>query len=69
LKYRDFVRILTDRGFVCVRQNGSHRQFEGWVDGIRHAVTVSGHRESDDILPKTFASMVRQSGLPKSLFR
>ncbi len=32
-------------------------------------VSVACHRESDDIKPGTLASMIRQSGLPKKLFR
>jgi predicted RNA binding protein YcfA (HicA-like mRNA interferase family) len=32
-------------------------------------VTVAYHLASDDILPKTLASMIRQSGLPKRRFR
>ena len=32
-------------------------------------VTVAFHSINDDIHPETLASMIRQSGLPKSLFR
>lgn len=32
-------------------------------------VTVGYRQLSDDVLPKNFASMIRQSGLSKKLFR
>jgi hypothetical protein len=32
-------------------------------------VTVAYHNINDAILPKTLATMIRQSGLPKKLFR
>jgi predicted RNA binding protein YcfA (HicA-like mRNA interferase family) len=69
VKYRDFIRILADHGFVEVRCKGSHHTFEGWIGGRRQLVQVSYHLFSDDIAPGTLASMIRQSGLPKSLFR
>lgn len=39
------------------------------VAGQVRLVTVAYHGLNDDILPKTLASMIRQSGLPKDLFR
>lgn len=69
MKYRDAIRELLRNGFVLVRQKGSHRQYEGFVDGTRHLVTISCHSESEDILPNTMQSIIRQSGLPKRLFR
>lgn len=69
MNFRDFVRVLEAAGFQLVRQSGSHRTYEGMVDGRRHVVTVACHRESDDIRPGTLASMIRQSGLPKRQFR
>jgi hypothetical protein len=32
-------------------------------------VTIAFHRESDEVLPEPLASIIRQSGLPKKLFR
>lgn len=69
MTFRDFVRVLEVAGFHLVRQSGSHRTYEGFVEGRRHLVTVACHRESDDIRPGTLASMIRQSGLPKGRFR
>jgi predicted RNA binding protein YcfA (HicA-like mRNA interferase family) len=68
LKYRAFVQILLDNGFVLDRQRGSHCQYEAVVKGERRIVTVSG-QPNDDIWPKNLASMIRQSGLSKKLFR
>jgi predicted RNA binding protein YcfA (HicA-like mRNA interferase family) len=68
LKYRAFIQILTENGFVLDRQRGSHGQYEGTINGKRSIVTVSG-QPNDDILPKNLASMIRQSGLSKKLFR
>lgn len=69
MKYRDVVRALLDRGFVLKRQDGSHRQFEGSVSGKRRLVTVAFHSANDDVAPKTLASIIRQSGLPRGAFR
>ena len=69
MKYRDFERILMDWGFVEVRQSGRHRQLEAVIDGKRRLVTVAYSRGGEDIRDRNLASMVRQSGLPKKLFR
>ena len=68
LKVKDVVRILTDNQFRFVRQKGSHRQFEGRIRGQRRLVTVKGRR-GDDIPRGTLSSIIRQSGLPRQLFR
>lgn len=69
MNFRTFIRILEANGFVLARQRGSHRAYEGVVDGKVRLVIVACHRESDDIRAGTLSSMVRQSGLPKRLFR
>lgn len=69
MKYRDIVRILLGHGFVLKRQDGSHRQLEGWVGGKRQLVTVAFHGTNEDVMPRTLASIIRQSGLPRSAFR
>jgi len=68
VKYSEFIKILTDYGFKTVRQNGSHRIYEGYVSGRRCLVTVAYHKISDEIRPKTFKSMIRQSTLDANLF-
>ena len=69
MDFRAFVRILLDHGFELDRQRGSHRVYKGIVDGQVRLVVVAGHRDSDDVKPGTLASMIRQSGLPRRLFR
>jgi predicted RNA binding protein YcfA (HicA-like mRNA interferase family) len=69
LNYRTFIKILEANEFSQVRQKGSHRIFNGTVAGKKMVVLVAYHQISKDILPKNFASMIRQSGLNKDLFR
>jgi len=69
VNFREFIEIIENHGFVEVRQTASHRRYKATVNGKTEFVTVAYHRISDEILPKTLASMIRQSGLPKSLFR
>lgn len=69
MKYRDALTILRQNGFELVRQRGSHRRYRGIVRGKVMLVTIACHRESDEILPDTLASIIRQSGLPKRLFK
>ena len=68
MKVRDVIRVLTDSGFRQIRQSGSHRQFEGFVNGRRRLVTVAG-KESVHVKAGTLASIRQQSGLPRKLFR
>ena len=69
MTFREVIAILEDHGFNLARQRGSHRTYTGMVEGKIRVVVVACHRESDDIRPGTLSSMIRQSGLPKSLFR
>ncbi|HXW20959.1 MAG TPA: type II toxin-antitoxin system HicA family toxin [Roseiarcus sp.] len=65
-----FVTILLEHGFELHRQGATnHRQYRAVVGGEVRIVTVAGHRDNDDILPDTLSSMIRQSGLPRALFR
>jgi predicted RNA binding protein YcfA (HicA-like mRNA interferase family) len=62
LKVRDALRLLADDGWEVVPTRGSHRQ-------LKHAekpgrVTVAG-KPSDDLHPKTAASILRQAGLKR----
>ena len=68
MKVQDAIRILESQGFRLKRQTGSHRQFEGYVDGQRRLVTVAG-KLSDEISKGTRSSIRRQSGLPRATFR
>lgn len=68
MKFRDIVRVLKKYGFTFDRQQGSHRQYEGFVDGKRRIVTVVG-KDGDDVPPGTLSSIGSQSGLPRRSFR
>lgn len=65
-----FVKILEANGFAFHRQGkGSHAIYRGGVAGEVKLVVIAAHRMSDDVKPGTLASMIRQSALPKKLFR
>lgn len=67
--FRDFIAIIEANGFTFDRQSGSHRQYERVSAAGTHVVTVAYHNINDLVRPDTLASMIRQSGLPKKLFR
>lgn len=68
IRVRDITRLLAGNGFVLDRQRGSHQQWKRVADGKTRLVTIAG--EPNDELPKgTLNSIVRQSGLPKTLSR
>jgi predicted RNA binding protein YcfA (HicA-like mRNA interferase family) len=67
--FREFIAIIESHYFKEVRQEGSHRRYQGIVGGQIRLVTVAFHSIGDEIKPGTLASMIRQSGLPKQLFR
>ncbi|MEI9888650.1 MAG: type II toxin-antitoxin system HicA family toxin [Rhizomicrobium sp.] len=67
--FREFVAVLERNGFVEVRQVGSHRRFRGENGGQVRMVTVAYHAIGDQITPNVLASMIRQSGLSRALFR
>jgi predicted RNA binding protein YcfA (HicA-like mRNA interferase family) len=69
MRFRDFIRVLENHSFELARQRGSHRTYKGQVGGHTRVVVVACHHESDDIKPGTLSSMIRQSGLPRQLFR
>lgn len=68
MKVREVVRVIEENGLRFVRQRGSHRRFEGTVNGHVRRVTVAG-KDGDELTRATLASIRRQSGLPKSSFR
>lgn len=69
MKFRAFVRILESQGFSLDREHATHKQYRGMVDGRTRLVTVDYDQPGDDIPRRNLASMIRQSGLPKRLFR
>jgi len=68
--FGEFIAIIEQHGFVLHRHGASsHRRYRAVVQGKVHYVDVAGHSDKDEIAPGTLASMMRQSGLPKRLFR
>lgn len=68
--YRRFIEIIENHGFVEVRHEAtSHRRFRGERDGKVYLVTVAYHRIEQQIGLNVLQSMIRQSGLPKGLFK
>jgi predicted RNA binding protein YcfA (HicA-like mRNA interferase family) len=61
----EVCKILEGRGFVAVRQRGSHRIMQLQTDGTTVTVPVPMH---DTLRRGTLQSVIRQSGLAKSLF-
>lgn len=62
LKVRDALKMLKKDGWQLVRQGGSHRHFQPPIKS--GTVTVAG-MPSDDLHPKTLASILLQAGLSK----
>lgn len=60
MKVREILELLTEDGWQIVATRGSHRQFKHPTKPGR--VTVAG-KGSDDLHPKTAASILRQAGL------
>ena len=54
-----FRLIIEANGFVLSRHHRRHVRY----------VTIACHSHGDDVKPKTLASIIRQSGLPKKIFR
>jgi len=69
LKYRDFIKVIVAAGFKEIRCSGDHHQYEGTVDNERKMVTAAFKHTGEDIRRDNLSSMIRQSGLPKKLFR
>jgi len=61
----EVCRILEEHGFVAARQKGSHRIMQLKVADTTVTVPVPLH---DPVRRGTLQSIIRQSGLPKSLF-
>ena len=58
-------KILERHGFITVRQRGSHRIMQLQTEGTTVTVPVPLH---DPLMRGTLLSIIRQSGLDKSLF-
>ena len=62
---RDVCRLLTDHGFVQVKQRGSHVLMQKAVAGITVTIPVPDHKE---LRVGALMSIIRQSGLPRALY-
>lgn len=70
MKFRDVVAVLEEQGFFLKRQSGtSHRVYQGTVAGKVQVVVLAFSHLGEDVPPGTLASIIRQSGLPRKLFR
>ena len=70
MKFRDFIAIIEAHGFGLDRQKAtSHRVYKRVTKREVRMVVVAYHRLSDDIKPGILSTMIRQTGLPKTLFR
>ena len=63
LSSREVVRLLDEHGFVFVSQRGSHQKFR---DPSGRTVIVPADRR--EIPVGTIISIIKQSGLDRSLF-
>lgn len=58
-------KILEGRGFIAVRQRGSHRIMQLQTGGTTTTVPVPLH---NPLMRGTLLSIIRQSGLERALF-
>jgi predicted RNA binding protein YcfA (HicA-like mRNA interferase family) len=61
----EICKILEQHGFELARQRGSHRIMQKRLEGTTITVPVPLH---DPVRRGTLLSIIRQSGLAKSLF-
>ncbi|MEK6795304.1 MAG: type II toxin-antitoxin system HicA family toxin [Spirochaetota bacterium] len=59
MRVRDVIRIIEKDGWFIVRQTGSHQQYHH--PNKPGTVTVSVHRLSDELHPKTLKSIFKQA--------
>ncbi len=60
MKVREILKLIEAKGWVQVKQKGSHRQFKHPTKPGR--VTVAGHPR-DDLPQGTLNSILKQAGL------
>ena len=65
LSGREVCKILSEHGFIKVRQKGSHIMMQKKVGKTTITVPVPDHKE---LRTGTLLGIIRQSGLPRSLF-
>ncbi len=62
---RDLCRLLEEQGFSVIRQRGSHIVVQKRLPETTITIPVPNHPE---IRIGTLQSIIRQSGVPRSLF-
>ena len=68
--YRELIAIIEAHGFVVHRHGAtSHTRYRAVINGEVRLVDCSPHDLGKVIPDGTLNSMIRQSGLPKRLFR
>lgn len=65
LSAKQVCQILTEQGFIQVRQRGSHIIMQKKIDDSTLTIPVPNYSE---IKIGTLQSVIRQSNLPRSLF-
>ena len=65
LSGRKVCKIMSQHGFIMVRQKGSHIMMQKRAADTTITVPVPNHRE---LRTGTLLGIIRQSGLPRSLF-
>ena len=65
LSAKQVCQILTEQGFIQVRQRGSHIIMQKKIDDSTLTIPVPNYPE---IKIGTLQSIIRQSNLPRSLF-
>lgn len=65
LSGKEVCQILSDRGFIEVRQRGSHIIMQLQTEDTTVTVPVPHHSE---LRIGTLQSIIRQSGMPRFLF-
>ena len=65
LSGRDVCKIMSQHGFERVRQKGSHIIMQKRERNTTITVPVPDH---DELLKGTLLGIIKQSGLPRSLF-
>jgi len=65
LSGRQVCAILAQHGFAEVRRKGSHIMMQKALEGTTLTVPVPDH---DELRVGTLVGIIRQSGLPRTLF-
>lgn len=61
MTYRQIIEIITEDGWVQVRQKGSHRAFKRLKK--KGIVTIAFHRMKDEVPKGTLNSILKQAQL------